>query len=302
MHPYMKAFLIVIIAILCTTYIHSQVEFDISLRVGNSITSSETYNRSYNYTQREQITEDQYLEYKGTSNFNYETSYNKVVRFEIEGSVVFPLTKRIHIRTGLALAYQQIEIESMFLDANTTISSVDTIAGMIPTSNGNSGFKPCQYENPSFDFTTPNDISSIWNLLIPLELEYDIIDKLALRVGGYLQTPIISNHTSYSIGSETIEEFEDHLLCRYVLNTVEETNGSRFNDLVLGFSLGTSYRIGNHLGIEFMYRHSFDGTYSDTDNSLFIFNRNQGEFRNRSIMIGLSYKFSDHEGHEEIAD
>lgn len=296
----MKVFLSTILSLCCLSTVYSQIEYDLSIRLGNSITSSESFNRFYLYDQSEQITEDQYVKRNITSTNNYETIFTKLGRFEVAGSIVFPVSHGLHIRTGLGVSHQMISLDNKYIGGNSVINSVDTLMGEIPkTTTTNPNFKPCQYENSFTEIIIPSDASSIWSLLVPLELEYDIIDRLAIRAGGYLQTPIASTHYSYGISSTVIEEFDDYKLCRYVLRSDQDKNGSRFNDMVLGMTLGASYRIGNHIGVEVMYRHSFDGTFSDSFNDVFSFNTNYGAFKNRSVLIGISYKFGDHKGHEE---
>ena len=296
----MKVILSITFTFCYLSTLFSQIQYDVSLRLGNSMISSESYSNFFDYNQREQITEDQYVNRNITYTNDYTTFYSQLGRLELEGSIVFPVAKGFHIRTGLGISYQSISLENKFLGGNSRINNLDTLIGQISTVIINPNFKPCQYENSFSEIITPKDASGILSLLVPLEIEYDIIEKLALRFGGYLQTPISSTHTSFAITSFVVEEFDDYNLCRYVLDQDRDTSGSRFNDLVMGMTLGASYRLGNHIGFEILYRHSFDGTFSESYNNIFSFNRGHGDFNNRSVLIGISYKFGNHEGHEKV--
>lgn len=51
-----------------------------------------------------------------------------------------------------------------------------------------------------------------------------------------------------------------------------------------------------------MYRHGSSGTYNSNDSSFFSLNSVSSEFKNKSIMIGLNYKFGEHAGHEDATE
>jgi len=298
----MKFLLVTAFSLFTILNIHGQIKFDVAFRVGNSLTSEEDYNRSFSYTSRSQIDDDRYTETQITSNVDYQTSYTRRGRMELEASVIFPLGKGLHLKTGLGLGYQEISFEDNVVESQTIIGSVDTLFGMFNTSVGNPNFKPCQYENSFSDVLVPNDNSKIWSLLVPLEFEYDVISKLAIRAGGYIETPIVTEHNTHYVGVDIIEELEDVRLCRYRLTTNNLTNGANFNDLVYGYTLGAAFRIGNHIGVEVMYRHGSSGTYNSNDSSFFSLNSVSSEFKNKSIMIGLNYKFGEHAGHEDATE
>ena len=302
MHPTMKVLLSTILTICCLSTLNSQVEYDLTLRFGNGTVDSESFSSTYDYTQYSQIEPNRYTISDKTSTIFYNIDYSKLTRFEIAAHLTIPITNGLHIKTGLGLSRQKIVTNLGTLDAQYTTNSIDTLEGIIPTITINPNFKPCQYQNSYSDIVQPSDQSNIWSLMVPLEFEYDLLHRLAIRAGGYLQTPIISSHKTYSIRSEVIEEQEDYNLCQYELNTIKDTNGSKFNDLVLGMSLGVSYGITHHISAEVMYRHSLSGAYAEPTESFGIINRRLGEFKNRSVMLGLSYKFGDHKSHEEVVE
>jgi len=294
----MKFITIISLLFITLAQVSGQVEFDIAFRVGNSLTSSESYSNTFNYTSRVQVDDERYTESEITSIANYKNIYTRRGRMELETSVIFPLARGFHLKTGLGLAYQEISYDNEFIDSEVNILSIDTIFGMINTTVGNPNFKPCEFENSFADIILPEDNSKIWSLIVPLELEYDIIPRLAMRIGGYIETPVKTEHSYHYISSETVQELEDVRICRYAPNKIESTNGSNFSELIYGYSLGAAYRLGNHIGVELLYRHGASGTYISEDSSAFSFGSVDGEFKNRSILIGINYKFGEHAGHE----
>lgn len=288
----MKAYLSLIFIICFVSSMFSQTSYDLTLRVGQSLTNKESYNTLFNYYQEQQISDDKYVRSNFTASNAMESRYTKLSRIEIAGNITFSLASNFHLRTGLGMSIQTISVENNFLSGSSTINSLDTLNGSISEFT-TFNFKPCQYENSYLDIIVPNNTSKIYSLLIPLEIEYDIIKKMSVRLGGYLQSPISSIQQSYSIRSIELEEFEEFKLCKYELNIDKDTSGSRFNDMVLGLSLGTSYQLTQRIGMEVLYRHSFSKTYSSNDN-IFYFNNNNGGFKNRSVLLGISYRFDSH--------
>lgn len=132
----MKFLLVTAFSLFTILNIHGQIKFDVAFRVGNSLTSEEDYNRSFSYTSRSQIDDDRYTETQITSNVDYQTSYTRRGRMELEASVIFPLGKGLHLKTGLGLGYQEISFEDNVVESQTIIGSVDTLFGMFNTSVG----------------------------------------------------------------------------------------------------------------------------------------------------------------------
>ena len=68
----------------------------------------------------------------------------------------------------------------------------------------------------------------------------------------------------------------------------------------MGIWLGLSNCITLYTSAELIYRHSLSGAYAEPSESFGIINRRRVEFKNKSVMMSLSYKFGDHKSHDEV--
>ena len=288
----MKFILLLSLFVLCLTSVEGQ-QFSITGKL-NYIQDDE-----HQYT-------DQYMGYEFPvmmlndsmyirTNYLYTTTYERLYTpdfgGEITGKVAFELFDNLSLRSGLGLNYMSFGIDSKHISTTYEYLGMDTLK----ISSGTPGIISfgCDSFKNSYSDIAPlkkGITQQLLNLVIPLELEYNLLHhRLFLRGGAYLQTPIYSStdNESIRIESEVTNGIE---ICEYVKVENHNTSGNSLNHLQFGATANLAYRLSNSLNIELGISKDLSNTFSKEEYQIYPLKGD--EFKPLKFSLGIEYFFN----------
>ncbi len=220
--------------------------------------------------------------------------YSPKIGFEAGSNMAFQLSRRISLRTGIGLNYLSFKMETQFINTDFVLLGTDTVelTPIIPTF-----YHPCDTILNSYSDLGPlqnGTEQSLLNLKIPLELDYNLIsDKLFLRAGGYLQTPILSLTEREYITTES-EMKEGKKICKYVKVTERNTSGNSLNHLQFGVMASVSYVCFKNFGIDLGIAQDLSNTFTKDEYQIYPINGDQ--YKPLKLSLGIEFKIGNHNG------
>ena len=132
-------------------------------------------------------------------NVNDIVIHKPMLGLEIGGAIMYPITKRLFIKTGIQFNIRQYNIDAFNAYGAANISYVNNF--QLNTYSAISGFST-NFENAIGAKT--NLQNKLYELSIPLGLEWDVIDgnKWGLRLNGSFQPTVALNRSNHIISTD----------------------------------------------------------------------------------------------------
>lgn len=132
-------------------------------------------------------------------NVNDIVIHKPMLGIEIGGSIMYPITKRLFIKTGIQFNIRQYNIDAFNAYGAANISYVNNY--QLNTYSAISGFST-NFENAIGAKT--NLQNKLYELSIPIGLEWDVIDgtKWGLRLNGSFQPTVALNRSNHIISTD----------------------------------------------------------------------------------------------------
>ncbi len=195
------------------------------------------------------------------------------------------INDRMRVRTGVGIGVINFDVASTTTIEILSITS-DTVGIM---DNGGDEVTPyCEVFTNSFtDVDRPRAGTSryIASLKLPVEVIYEVVpDRMEAALGGYIQTPIVSNRRREYISTHR-EMINGRNECEYRLVTDNDNSGSDLRNLQSGVHGWLAYNIGKRMWLELGLSQDLNNTFYTRGD---IFGRTDSmDFRPTKFWLGL---------------